>query len=161
MTGWRIGFVVGNPLIVKAYGDVKDNSDSGQFLAIQKAAVTALKNPSITQSIAAKYSRRFDLLVNALKKSGFDVSKPEGSFFLYTQAPTAAIEESTKERTQFVDAESFSEWLILEQLISTVPWDDSGSYVRFSVTFEASGEEAEKSVINQIESRLGRYQFIF
>ena len=43
MTGWRIGFVVGNPLLVKAYGDMKDNSDSGQFLAIQSAAAVALK----------------------------------------------------------------------------------------------------------------------
>ena len=38
MTGWRCGFVVGNELLVKAYGDVKDNTDSGQFLAIQHAA---------------------------------------------------------------------------------------------------------------------------
>ena len=37
MTGWRLGFVAGNPLIVKAYADVKDNTDSGQFLAIQEA----------------------------------------------------------------------------------------------------------------------------
>ena len=36
MTGWRCGFVAGNPLLVKAYGDVKDNTDSGQFLAIQR-----------------------------------------------------------------------------------------------------------------------------
>lgn len=36
MTGWRIGFVAGNPLIVKAFSDVKDNNDSGQFIAIQK-----------------------------------------------------------------------------------------------------------------------------
>ena len=53
MTGWRIGFVVGNPLIVKAYADMKDNSDSGQFLAIQKAGAAALANPQITEEIAA------------------------------------------------------------------------------------------------------------
>src|SRR5439155_22245697 len=38
MTGWRCGFVAGNELLVKAYGDIKDNTDSGQFLAIQHAA---------------------------------------------------------------------------------------------------------------------------
>src|SRR5204863_2746110 len=53
MTGWRLGFVVGNPLIVKAYADVKDNSDSGQFLAIQQACAYALDHPEITQKIAA------------------------------------------------------------------------------------------------------------
>ena len=56
MTGWRLGFVAGNALIVKAYGDVKDNTDSGQFLAIQKACAVSLDHPEITQKIAAKYS---------------------------------------------------------------------------------------------------------
>src|SRR3954470_24808355 len=56
MTGWRLGFVVGNPLIVKAYADVKDNTDSGQFLAIQEACAFSLDHPEITQKIAAKYS---------------------------------------------------------------------------------------------------------
>ena len=72
MTGWRLGFVVGNPLIVQAYADMKDNSDSGQFLAIQKAGAVALANPQITEEIAAKYSRRMDLLVEALNNNGFN-----------------------------------------------------------------------------------------
>ena len=54
MTGWRCGFVAGNPLLVKAYGDVKDNTDSGQFLAIQHAAAYCFDHPEITQKIAAK-----------------------------------------------------------------------------------------------------------
>ena len=45
MTGWRCGFVAGNELLVRAYGDVKDNSDSGQFLAIQHAAAHGLGPP--------------------------------------------------------------------------------------------------------------------
>jgi LL-diaminopimelate aminotransferase len=53
MTGWRLGFVVGNPLVVKAYADVKDNSDSGQFLAIQQACAVSLDQPEITQQFAA------------------------------------------------------------------------------------------------------------
>ena len=56
MTGWRLGFVAGNPLIVKAYADVKDNTDSGQFLAIQQACAYALDHPEQTQQISAKYS---------------------------------------------------------------------------------------------------------
>jgi LL-diaminopimelate aminotransferase len=51
MTGWRIGFVAGNHLIVKAFGDVKDNNDSGQFIAIQKAAIYGLERPEITEAI--------------------------------------------------------------------------------------------------------------
>ena len=47
MIGWRMGWVCGHELIVRAFGDVKDNSDSGQFIAIQKAAAAALDDPSI------------------------------------------------------------------------------------------------------------------
>ena len=159
MTGWRIGFVVGNPLIVKAYATVKDNSDSGQFLAIQEAGATALENPWITEKIAAKYSRRMDLLVEALNGIGFNATKPKGSFFLYTRAPKAASHDD--QRTEFATGEDFSQWLIRNELISTVPWDDAGSFVRFSVTFEARGEENERRIISEIQDRLGKYSFEF
>jgi LL-diaminopimelate aminotransferase len=159
MTGWRIGFVVGNALIVKAYADMKDNSDSGQFLAIQKAASVALANPDITESIAKKYSRRMDLLVNVLNQQGFEATKPQGSFFLYVAAPKSA---TTADKTiTFETGEAFSQWLIKEELISTVPWDDCGNFVRFSVTFAAQGEAAEKDVIAEIGSRLSKYTFEF
>ena len=69
MTGWRCGFVVGNELLVKAYGDVKDNTDSGQFLAIQHASAYCFDHPEITEKIAAKYSRRMDGLVQVLEQS--------------------------------------------------------------------------------------------
>tara|TARA_B110000003_G_scaffold275328_1_gene317628 strand:+ start:843 stop:2087 length:1245 start_codon:yes stop_codon:yes gene_type:complete len=159
MTGWRIGFVVGNPLIVKAYGDMKDNTDSGQFLAIQQAAATALEHPQITEEIAAKYSRRMDWLVDALKLAGFDASKPKGSFFLYVAAPKSASKGD--ERIEFESGEAFSQWLITELLISTVPWDNCGHFVRFSVTFAAKGEAAERAIISEIADRLHPYRFQF
>ena len=90
MTGWRCGFVAGNELLVKAYSDVKDNTDSGQFLAIQHASAYAFDHPEITTEIAKKYSRRMDLLVDALKGAGFQARKPRGSFFLYVAAPKSA-----------------------------------------------------------------------
>ena len=159
MTGWRIGFVAGNPLIVKAYATVKDNSDSGQFLAIQEAGAAALENPWITEKIAAKYSRRMDLLVETLNELGFLATKPRGSFFLYTRAPKAA--SANDNRTEFATGEDFSQWLIRNELISTVPWDDAGSFVRFSVTFEAEGEENERQIVAEIRKRLGKYSFDF
>ena len=159
MTGWRIGFVVGNPLIVKAYATVKDNSDSGQFLAIQEAAIAALENPWITEKIANKYSRRMDLLVEALNSIGFKATKPKGSFFLYTRAPVSV--EFNGNRTEFANGEDFSQWLIRNELISTVPWDDAGPFVRFSVTFEGKGEEKEQQIVAEIRERLGKYKFEF
>ncbi|MEK3919848.1 LL-diaminopimelate aminotransferase [Paenibacillus sp. FSL K6-2393] len=156
MTGWRIGFVAGNPLVVKAFSDVKDNNDSGQFIAIQKAAAYGLNHPEITEKIAEKYSRRHDMLVAALNELGFQAEKPKGSFFLYVEAPKGVVGGR-----RFESGEDFSQFLIREKLISSVPWDDAGNFVRFSVTFEAKGEEEEKRVIAEIKRRLSDVQFEF
>ncbi len=160
MTGWRCGFVVGNPLLVKAYGDVKDNTDSGQFLAIQHAVAEGLENPGFTKKIVSKYSRRMTGLVRTLKSLGFKAKKPKGSFFLYTAAPKAAI-KADGSRVVFNSAEEASQWLITEKLISTVPWDDAGAYLRFSVTFSAPTVADEKAVLEEIASRLRDVKFEF
>jgi len=160
MTGWRCGFVAGNELLVKAYGDVKDNSDSGQFLAIQHAAAHGLEHPEITEKIAAKYSRRMDALVEVLSKIGFNAKKPKGSFFLYVKAPRAAVRQGGG-RIEFKTAEDVSQWLIAEKLISTVPWDDAGRYLRFSVTFVAKNLADEYRITDEIAKRLGEVKFEF
>jgi LL-diaminopimelate aminotransferase len=160
MTGWRCGFVAGNELLVKAYSDVKDNTDSGQFLAIQHAAAYAFDHPGITEKISAKYSRRMDRLVQALSGAGFRARKPAGSFFLYVPAPLAARSKDGK-RIPFTTAEEASQWLITERLISTVPWDDAGSYLRFSVTFVAGTPAEEERVLAEIAKRLASAQFEF
>src|SRR4051794_29564688 len=158
MTGWRCGFVAGNDLLVKAYGDVKDNTDSGQFLAIQHASAYCYEHPEITEKIAAKYSRRMSALVDVLKSAGLDAKKPKGSFFLYVKAPKAV---NGKQRVEFKNAEEVSQWLITEKLISTVPWDDAGANLRFSVTFVAKDEADEKRVLNEIAKRLSDVRFEF
>ena len=160
MTGWRCGFVAGNELLVKAYSDVKDNTDSGQFLAIQHASAYAFDHPEITAGIAIKYSRRMDLLVETLRSAGFQVRKPRGSFFLYVAAPKRAQAAGGSGKAfDFPTAEAFSQWMITENLISTVPWDDAGTYVRFSVTFAAENTEEEKRVVTEIGQRLARFTF--
>lgn len=156
MTGWRIGFVAGNELIVRAFSDVKDYNDSGQFLAIQEAAIYALKHPEITKKTAEKYSRRHNLLMAALKEMGFNAQKPKGSFFMFVEAP-----KGIKDGQRFETAEDFSQFLIKEKLISTVPYDDTGHFVRFSVTFEAKDEEDEIRVIDEIRQRLSALDFEF
>ena len=160
MTGWRIGWVCGNSLLVKAYGDVKDNTDSGQFLAIQEAAAAALDNLEIPAQIAQKYSRRMDLLVSALSRAGFAPKKPKAGFYLYFASPRAAVDSGGAER-RFANAEDFSQWLISECMISSVPWDDAGAHVRFSATFAAPTPEREIEIVSQISARLSRYQFKF
>ncbi|MHA0855871.1 LL-diaminopimelate aminotransferase [Paenibacillus sp. CMAA1364] len=156
MTGWRIGFVAGNPLIINAFSDVKDNHDSGQFIAIQKAAAFALTYPEITEQMATKYSRRHQLLVDVLNELGFVAKKPKGSFFLYVEAPIGI-----KGGRRFNSGEEFSQFLIREKLISTVPWDDAGHYIRFSVTFASQGVEDEIEVIQELKRRLVDVEFEF
>lgn len=160
MTGWRCGFVTGNELLVKAYGDVKDNTDSGQFLAIQHAAAYCFDHPEITEKIATKYSRRMDALVHVLKGAGFSARKPAGSFFLYLKAPKAATKKDGS-RVEFKTGEEVSQWLITEKMISTVPWDDAGNYLRFSVTFVARDMIDEKRVLAEISRRLSDVRFEF
>lgn len=156
MTGWRMGYICSNNKAVKAYATVKDNTDSGQFRAIQKAAVTAFNNPEITERTKQKYSRRFDLLVNALNEIGFNAKKPKGSFYCYVKAP-----EGTADGKEFKTAAEFSEFLIHNSLISTVPWDDAGRYLRFSVTFEADSIEKEIEVVNEMKRRMERLKLRF
>ncbi len=150
MTGWRLGFLAGNEKIIKAFGAVKDNNDSGQFKAVQLAGAFALAHPEMTEMTAKKYSRRHDLLVGVLKELGFKVRKPKASFYLYVEAPAGV-----KNEARFETAEDFSQWLIREKLISTVPWDDVGRYVRFSVTFIAETQPEELRIMDEIKSRLG------
>ena len=76
MIGWRMGWVCGNERIVRAFSDVKDNTDSGQFIAIQKAAIAALDNDAIPEAVAAKYQRRLEKLVAMLSRCGIPASMP-------------------------------------------------------------------------------------
>jgi len=156
MTGWRLAFICGNELVVKGFASVKDNNDSGQFAAIQKAGIYCLQHPEITERTALKYSRRHNLLVEALNNLGFSVKKPRASFYLYVRIPKA-----TKAGRIFESAEDFSQYLITEKLISVVPWDDAGSYVRLSVTFEAKDEDDERRIVKEVKCRFAEANFIF
>lgn len=156
MIGWRLGWVCGNERIVRAFADVKDNCDSGQFIAIQKAAIAALDEPAIPHRIRAKYRRRMEKLVGTLKRCGFHCEMPGGTYFLYTPAPTG-LESGLR----FETAEAASQYLITEQSICTVPWDDAGAYLRFSVTYEAADESAEDALMAETESRLRNIKPMF
>ena len=156
MIGWRIGWVCGNQRIVQAYSDVKDNCDSGQFIAIQKAAAAALDNPEIPRATRQKYRRRLGKLVDVLGSCGFKCQMPGGSYFLYTPTPTGL-----DGGVSFDTAEAASQYLITEQSICTVPWDDAGAYLRFSVTYEAADETAEDALMAETRARLEKIRLVF
>ena len=156
MTGWRLAFVAGNERAMAGYGNVKDNYDSGQFKAIQKAGVYALDHPEITNEITAKYERRLRAMAAVLAEMGFSAKMPDGTFYLYVKMP-----KGVKNGKKFADAEEFSEFLITEKLISTVPWDDAGAFIRFSATFESKGKADDQRVLNEFRRRMGGLQFEF
>lgn len=155
MIGWRMGFVAGHPKLVQAFADVKDNCDSGQFIAIQKAACVALDNDDIFLATRAKYRRRLEKLVRALGQVGFRVRMPGGTYFLYTRAPKACAGRT------FATAEEFSQFLITEHSVCCVPWDDAGPYLRFSVTYLAEDEKAEDALMAETVERLSRLRLEF
>jgi LL-diaminopimelate aminotransferase len=101
-----------------------------------------------------------DGLVQALTGAGFQARKPKGSFFLYVKAPKAAVNQAGG-RIVFPSAEHVSQWLITEKLISTVPWDEAGAYLRFSVTFGASGLADEARLLSEVAARLGDVRLEF
>jgi LL-diaminopimelate aminotransferase len=150
MIGWRMAWVCGHAKIVQAFADVKDNCDSGQFMAVQQAARAALDTPDIWERTRDKYRRRLGKLVAALGKVGFAARMPQGTYFLYVRAPQAAGGRS------FADAAAVSKYLIEEQSVCCVPWDDAGPYLRFSVTYLAADEAAEDALMAETVERLGR-----
>ena len=156
MIGWRMGWVCGNEKIVSAFADIKDNTDSGQFIAIQKAAVEALENDEIPCAVAKKYERRLEKLIAMLTRCGIPASMPGGTYFLYTPSPKGVAGEMT-----FESAEAASQFLITEHSICTVPWDDAGPYLRFSVTYEAENEQQEDELMSETEARLKSISFEF
>lgn len=84
MTGWRIGFAVGNAEILAGLGRVKTNLDSGVFQAIQVAGIEALKGPQDCVADHCKvYQERRDVLVDGLKALGWDVARPQASFYVW------------------------------------------------------------------------------
>jgi len=155
MIGWRIGWVCGHAKLVQAFADVKDNCDSGQFMAIQQAAKSALEHPEIADRTREKYRRRLQKLVAALQKVGFKSKMPSGTYFLYVRAPKAGAGRT------FANAEEVCQFLIEEQSVCCVPWDDAGPYLRFSVTYLAKDEAEEDALMGETVERLGRLKLQF
>jgi len=88
MTGWRVGFAVGNKSVLRALADVKGNLDSGVFNPLQFAGIAALNAPdSVTDDIRMIYQERRDLLAAGLKKLGWQFQVPEAAFYLWIKVP--------------------------------------------------------------------------
>ncbi|MBM7601988.1 LL-diaminopimelate aminotransferase [Virgibacillus halotolerans] len=89
MTGWRIGYVVGNKEVIKALSTLKSNVDSSQFLPIQEAAAMALNSDlSAVEANCLIYTERMEKLHKALQEVGIDAEKPKGTIFMWAKVPS-------------------------------------------------------------------------
>src|SRR4051812_20421191 len=88
MTGWRTGAIVGNAEAVEAYWRLKTNIDSGMFEAVQLAAAAALeRGDAAVREMCAIYQRRRDLVCDALREIGVDVTPPKGTIYIWAPVP--------------------------------------------------------------------------
>jgi LL-diaminopimelate aminotransferase len=127
MTGWRIGWVVGNPVAIEALGRVKTNIDSGIFNAVQRAGLAALRSgmPHLP-GLVATYQRRRDRIMEVFKEAGWKVEAPKGA--LYVWLPTPPGESSVR----------FTQRLLDDAGVVVAPGSGYGpsgeGYVRLSLT---------------------------
>jgi LL-diaminopimelate aminotransferase len=127
MTGWRLGWAVGNADAVRALATLKTNLDSGIFSAVQHAAIAALTGPQDHLApLLDSYRQRRDLFVSALNDLGWDLKPPLGSFYVWFP---------TRDRTSSVD---FAELFLERAGVVVAPGTGYGAngegYVRASMT---------------------------
>jgi LL-diaminopimelate aminotransferase len=138
MTGWRAGFVVGNPALVGALGKVKTNCDSGVPQAIQEGSITALEGGDGDQLAAycATYKERRDLLIGALRAMGLVCEVPRATFYVWAEVPKGYT------------SVSFTERVLKEAGVAITPGSGFGKggegFVRFSLT--VSSERLREAV---------------
>jgi LL-diaminopimelate aminotransferase len=127
MTGWRLGFAVGNKDLIAGFGKVKSNIDSGAFDAIQRAGITALT--SSQQCVADMneiYTERRDVLLKGLSEMGIDVKPPKATFYVWAPVPEG------------YDSMGFSKLLLEKAGIVATPGVGFGQYgegyIRFALT---------------------------
>jgi LL-diaminopimelate aminotransferase len=88
MTGWRIGFAVGNAKILAGLGTIKTNLDSGIFMAVQDAGVAALtSSDACVEEMRRIYQHRRDLLLAGLREIGLQAEPPRATFYLWVPVP--------------------------------------------------------------------------
>ncbi len=141
MTGWRIGYAVGNKEAISKLKKMKNNVDSGVFTAIQEAAIEALEHgDGFVQDMRELYRKRRDLAITKLKQIGWDFSVPQGTFYVWVNVPEGYT------------SKGFTTMLLDKAGVVAAPGSGYGScgegYFRISLTV---GEDR----INEAFSRIG------
>ncbi len=145
MTGWRLGFALGNPEAVATLQRLKSNLDSKAFPAIAEAGAYALRSVDNSHTIAM-YQQRRDLLVDGLNLIGWRIEKPKSAFYIWARVP----------RKDMTSAE-FCKALLEKAHIVAIPGNGYGSegegYVRMSLTLLGDTDGSRfREVVRRIEA---------
>ena len=146
MTGWRIGFAVGNARWIEALGRVKTNIDSGIFNAIQWAGVAALENADdILAGILPVYTERRDMVVKTFRELGFALRVPLATFYVWIPVPSGFT------------SLSFAEFILEKAQVVVTPGIGFGKFgegfVRISIT---TPSVRLQEAMERIRTALGR-----
>src|SRR5436190_18023409 len=140
MTGWRVGFAVGNPEVLRALNRLKSNIDSKQFPAVDMAAAYALDHWTPDRETLRLYQRRRDILVSGLNRLGWNLQPPRATFYVWVPV-----------RPGYTSAE-FTKLLLEKAGILVAPGNGYGEYgegyVRMALTVsgDKNGERIEEAV---------------
>ncbi len=143
MTGWRLGFAVGNSEVIQALGQVKSNIDSGAFNAIQMAGIAALESSQdCVKEMCDIYRERRDVLVQGLLDIGLKPIKPKATFYVWCRVPDG------------ITSTEFSMKLLKDAGIVTTPGNGFGEpgegFVRFALTVSKERTEEAIDRINKL-----------
>jgi alanine-synthesizing transaminase len=90
MAGWRLGFCAGNAEMVRALATIKGYYDYGIFQPIQIAGIVALRSgEELVSRQALEYQKRRDVLVEGLRRIGWEVNPPKASMFVWARYPAS------------------------------------------------------------------------
>ncbi len=147
MPGWRVGFMVGNPVLVNALARLKSYFDYGTFTPIQVASILALEGPQdCVHEICETYRKRRDVLVEGLNKAGWHVPSPKATMFVWARIP---------EQYRHLKSLEFSKLLLTEAKVAVSPGigfgDHGDSHVRFSLI---ENEERTRQALRGIKAML-------
>jgi LL-diaminopimelate aminotransferase len=146
MTGYRVGYVAGDPRIVEVFRKVKTNIDSGTPNFCQEAAVAALADEAHVAAMRAEYRRRRDALCSGLARAGLERCAPEGTIYVWQRLPrgvTAAAFAKHLLRPEIAIVCTPGSWISQAMPDGSNPGE---GHVRFSLvpSFEATVAAAEK-----------------
>ena len=147
MAGWRIGWAVGHPEILKSLAKAKSYIDFGIFPAVQEAAIEALIGPQdYVQNLVETYKRRRDLFVGGMHAMGWNVPSPKATFYIWAHIP---------QKFSGLTSLDFSKLLVTEAGIVTAPGTGFGEYgegfIRFALV---APEERLKVALERIKKVL-------